>query len=320
MSNKLSPATHLKRMPIKSPSLTLRLIKIILRLTYRKKIRTTAKILKLRKKWEWFSKLLPLAPGVACKPITDASYPAEWLIPHNPPCATILYFHGGGYCLGSHKTHRAFLSYLCQITNARILSFDYRLSPEHPFPAALNDAMEIYTWLHKQKGPSSIYFAGDSAGGGLALALLLASKKEGGTLPKGVICFSPWTDLTHQGKTIETNQATDTLLYGPSLPIVANLYVGNDDPSHPYLSPLYGNLSNLPPIFIQTANEEILLSDSLRLFYKVKESKGLITLEIWKDRFHAWQYLAPLLPEAREALMHVKSFLEQNERTPKRKP
>jgi len=313
MAKKLSPAARLTKVLAKPSSLALRLVKMILRLTFKKKVRDLGKTLKLRKTWERFAYFLHIAPGVTCAPFTHPSCPAEWLIPEKQPLATLLYLHGGAYCLGSRKTHRAFLSHLCHLTNTRILSFDYRLAPEHPFPAALNDAIEMYHWLRKQMGPSSIYIAGDSAGGGLALALLLALKKEAAPLPKGVICFSPWIDLTHQGKTLKTNQKTDPLLYAPSLPVIAKAYIGNEDPSHPHLSPLYGNWHNLPPLFVQAAQEEILLSDSLRLYDKVKNSKGAITLEIWKNRFHAWPYFASFLPEAREAILHVKSFLEENE-------
>lgn len=318
MAKRLSSAARLIRIPATRPSLTLRLVKMILRLTVRKKVRDIGKTLKLRKTWEYFACFLRSAPGVTCTPLTHPSYQGEWLISGEKPFVTILYLHGGGYCLGSCKTHRAFLSYLCHLTNTRILSFDYRLAPEHPFPAALTDAMEMYHWLRKQTGPSSVYIAGDSAGGGLALALLLALKNENAPLPRGTICFSPWIDLTHQGKTLKTNQKTDPLLYAPSLPIVAKLYIGNEDPSHPHLSPLYGDWHNLPPLFVQAAHEEILLSDSLRLYDKVKNSKGAVTLEIWKNRFHAWPYFASFLPEAREAILHAKSFLEENEASYKR--
>ncbi|MBM3468126.1 MAG: alpha/beta hydrolase [Alphaproteobacteria bacterium] len=311
--------SHMKllRIPSKKRRCNLNLIKLLLRLFFKRKVRDKSHILKLRKIWDRCASFFPLAPGVTVTPVSLSSLSAEWITPKTRPIATVLYIHGGGYCLGSLKTYRAFLSYFCTITNTRVLSFDYRLAPENPYPAGLNDALKIYKELLQQSSGSSVYIAGDSAGGGLALALLLLLKEEKIPFPKAVICFSPWLDLTHQGETFITNQEKDILLYAPSLPIVAKLYTADNDPSHPHFSPLRGNLSNLPPLFIQVAQEEILLSDSLRLFDKIKNAEGSLTLEVWENMFHAWPYLAPFLPEAREALMHIKEFLKRNETSKK---
>lgn len=280
-----------------------------IRLTFRRKVRDVQHILRLRKQWEFSSSFVKLKSDVQYNPFHQYGIHGEWLIPNQASKCVILYLHGGGYCLGSLNTHRAFLTYLSDITNACVFHLDYRMAPEHPFPAALKDAVNAYKWLLAQEEDRYIYIAGDSAGGGLALALLLSLRDQHIDLPKGVICFSPWADLTHQGETFQTNQNTDNLLYAPSLPIVAKLYIGDSNPMHPYLSPVFGDYSGLPPIFIQAASSEILLSDSLRIFNKVEVVNGPITLEIWENVFHAWPYTAPFLPEARKALKHVKKFM-----------
>lgn len=297
----------------KSSSLSLLIMQAFLFLISIKNVQGTEKVLKLRQLWKRGTFFFRNAKDVIITPVKHFSFPAECLEPVIQPIATILYLHGGGYCLGSLETHRAFLTYLCHITNTRILSIDYRLAPENPFPAALEDAMEAYRWLRNQKCSSSVYISGDSAGGGLAISLILALKEQHAQLPEGGICFSPWTDLTLQGKTLVTNQKSDRLLKRQYLARVAELYISDQNPSSAYLSPLYGDLRGLPPLFIQVAKEEILLSDSLRLFEKIKKIKGLVTLEIWRNRFHAWPYMAPVLPEAKQSLHHVRKFIEEND-------
>jgi acetyl esterase/lipase len=255
---------------------------------------------------------LKLEPNVFCEPYHHEGIHGEWIIPKSKHTSTILYLHGGGYCLGSMTTHRAYLTYLSAITNARIFHLDYRLAPEHPFPAALDDALEAYVWLVKQQTNLPLFIAGDSAGGGLALATLLALKKRKYKLPSGTICFSPWADLTHQGETLKTNYKTDHLLFAPSLPVVAKLYIRDADATNPYISPVYGDFKDVTPVFIQAGEGEILLSDSLRIFENIQSHNGIVTLEIWQNVFHAWPYAISLLSEAKQAILHVKDFIEPN--------
>ncbi|MDF3034391.1 MAG: alpha/beta hydrolase [Alphaproteobacteria bacterium] len=302
---------HLIDVPSKKPSLTLRMVKLLLAKAPLKNIPPIPRYLStIRKGWEWLSHLLPMSPMVTCTPFSLGSLQAEWVIPRAPDYkATLLYLHGGAYCLGSITTHRSFLTYLSAYTTSRILAINYRLAPEYPFPAALKDALDAYKWLRTQEEEKPIYISGDSAGGGLALALLLTLKDLKFPLPTGTICFSPWIDLTCQPSSLKTHE--DLRRYIPLLSAIANLYTASGKPYHPRISPVYGDFAGLPPLFVQVSRDELLFSDAMRLFEKVKQDNGNIILEAWQNMFHAWPYAASFLPEGREALTHVRKFMEK---------
>lgn len=303
--------SHLVRIPRPKESVTLKLLRFILKNLLLNMSQSPSNIPKIQKMWEMIASFLPISKNVACHPCKIGSLKAEWLIPKTSSYSPIiLYLHGGGYCLGSLNTHRAFLSFLSKITHARVLNIDYPLAPSHPFPAALKHALKAYTWLQKHEEDQSLYVAGDSAGGGLALSLLLALKKKHLPLPKGIICFSPWADLAASREELSAMPSREVIINADSLPSIARLYAGQESLQHPLISPVYDHLNDLPPILIQVASEELLLRDSLRLFKKVKKRNGLIILEIWDSMIHAWTYAAPFLPEAIESLEHVKKFIE----------
>jgi epsilon-lactone hydrolase len=302
---------HIINVPFTPSSHQWRIARSFMKIAFRRKVRDVKHTIQLRTQWERFSFLLKHKEGVQCTSFFSDGIQSEWITPSTNFNSSMLYLHGGGYTLGSLNTHRAYLTYLADTINGRVMHIDYRLAPEHPFPAALEDALQAYKWLIGEETEKPIYIAGDSAGGGLALALLLLLRDLKLPLPKGVICFSPWADLTHQGETFKTNQHTDNLLYAPSLPIVAQQYIGNANPQQAYISPVYGDFTGVPPLLIQVAEGEILLSDSVRVFEKVKQVNGSITLEIWEKAFHAWPYAIPLLPESSKALDHVKKFMEE---------
>ena len=305
---------HLIKVPSQGASFRLKMVKALLKIPIKKRLHTPQNTFKGRKSWEDFASLMSLAPDIKCVPLPHFPIAAEWFLPIlTPACSmmpVILYLHGGGYCMGSIKTHRSFLTHLSHITQTRVFAINYRLAPEHPFPAALEDALHAYKWVLAENPHYPIFIAGDSAGGGLALSLLLALKNEDTALPTGVICFSPWADLAHQGESYHTLKQKDLLLHAPALPPVASMYTGNNNPYNPLISPVYGDFHGLPPLFIQVGSEEILLSDTLRVFEKVKAGGGSITLEIWEGQFHVWPYLACFLPEGKKALRHVKSFID----------
>lgn len=222
----------------------------------------------------------------------------------------LLYFHGGGYYFCSPKTHRPLVFALATRAQMRVFSLDYRLAPEHRFPAALEDALAAYLRLIDDGvRPESIVFGGDSAGGGLALATLVALRDRSAPLPAGAALFSPWTDLAATGETLRTNDGLDPMFAGSALGRAAQFYLGDEVPTHPYASPLYADLHGLPPLFIQVGSTEVLLDDSRRLAEKARLAHVPVELEVWPDMPHVWQLYTPFVPESRQALNRAARFL-----------
>ncbi|KAF1029978.1 MAG: Monoterpene epsilon-lactone hydrolase [Burkholderia plantarii] len=254
-----------------------------------------------------------------CYEADAAPLRGEWLEPaHGEAAATLLYFHGGGYYFCSPHTHRPLVFALAARTGARTFSLDYRLAPEHPFPAAHDDALAAYlALLASGVAPESILIGGDSAGGGLALALLVALRDRGVPLPAGAILFSPWTDLAATGETLRTNDGVDPMFAGAALGRAAELYVGEASPTDPYVSPLYADPAGLPPLFIQAGSTEVLLDDSRRMAERAREAGVSVEFEIWPRMPHVWQMAVPFVPEAGQALDQAAAFAARVlERTP----
>ncbi|WP_321794311.1 alpha/beta hydrolase [Caballeronia sp. J97] len=242
---------------------------------------------------------------------TDAPLRGEWLTPPTNPRATILYLHGGGYYFCSPRSHRAITFGLAERSNARVFSLDYRLAPEHRFPAALDDSVAAYRRLLEDGvSAQSIAIAGDSAGGGLALATLLALRDAGDPLPAAAVVFSPWTDLTSGGESMRTNEGRDPMYHASIFPRVAAQYLGAGDARNPYASPIFGEFEGLPPLLIQVGDTELLLDDSTRVAAKARAAGVRVELEIWRDVPHIFQIWSPFMPEARDALAHAASFIE----------
>ena len=236
---------------------------------------------------------------------------AEWVIPEGAPSnLAILYFHGGGFVMGNARSHRGIVSGFMKRLGIRALVFDYRLAPEYPAPAAVNDSADIYRWLLKEGyKPENIAFAGDSAGGGVALGALLKLKDEGTPLPAAYAGFSPCVDMTISGESHRTRAKADPCTPEGMTQTYLGYYVGEGDPRHPYASPLFGDLSNLPPTIIQVGNDETLRDDSTRFAEKAKEAGVQVQIKVWKGMFHCFPLLAPMFPEATEALDEVCVFL-----------
>jgi len=236
----------------------------------------------------------------------------EWLEADPPQQTTILYLHGGGYYFCSPRSHRTIVFALATRARARVFSLDYRLAPEHRFPAALDDAVAAYRQLRADGVPAqSLVVAGDSAGGGLALASLLALRDAGDALPACALLFSPWTDLASTGASIRTNDGRDPMFFGASLGRAARLYLGDADATNPYASPLYGRFDGLPPLLIQVGDTEVLLDDSTRIAEKARAAGVAVDFGIWPKVPHGFQLCAPFMPEANRALEHAARFIQR---------
>lgn len=222
---------------------------------------------------------------------------------------TILYLHGGGYVIGSNTGYREFAARLARATGARVCVLNYRLAPEHPFPGALDDAVAAYRWLRSQGIPSSqIIIAGDSAGGGLTLATLLALRDAGDELPAGAVCFSPWTDLAGTGSTLAPGVVDDPLVSAAAIGGMASMYAGADT-RNPLVSPLYGDFQGLPPLLIQVGTREVLLDDSRRTAAKARAAGVSVDYFEGEDLIHVWPVLAATAPESAAALEAVGRFV-----------
>lgn len=237
--------------------------------------------------------------------------PSEWVIPAGAGNKRIiLYLHGGAYNAGSIHSHRALAANIAYAAHARALTIDYRLAPEHPYPAALVDAFSAYKWLLELGIRSEqIVVAGDSAGGGLTIALLVALRDRKQPMPAAAVILSPWTDLSASGESWQENARVDYLIHGTKLKEAARLYLRNTPPQTPLASPVYANLDGLPPLLVQVGSEEVLLSDSLRLAENARLSGVDVTLEVWEGMQHVWQFAASFIPEARQAIEKIGKFI-----------
>jgi acetyl esterase/lipase len=236
----------------------------------------------------------------------------EWITPRKVTGGrVILYLHGGYYLSGSVKSHRNLAGNIAIAAQARALIIGYCLAPENPFPTALNNALTAYSWMLAQGiSPSQIFLAGDSAGGGLALALLLALSDQGSALPAGAVCLSPATDLTRSDENWKADAKKELVLNPYMARQIRPLYLRGHDPSDPLASPVYGDLHGLPPLLIQVGSDEVLLSDSTLFAKRAKEAGVDVTLEVWPGMQHVWQFTASYLPEGREAIERIGEFIK----------
>jgi len=235
--------------------------------------------------------------------------PGRWIeAPGARADACIVYYHGGGYVMGSLDTHQELMSRLSRICQARVLGVDYRLAPEHLYPAAVEDGVKSYKWLLAQGvSPARIMLAGDSAGGGLVLATLLSLRQEQTALPAGGILFSPWTDLTGSGDSVESRAEADPMITGKVLGEIAATYCGETNRAEPLVSPVFADLAGLPPLLVQVGDAEILLDDATRLAANAEAAGVEVVYQAWDEAFHVFQAI-PHLPEAAEALEQVGNF------------
>jgi acetyl esterase/lipase len=223
----------------------------------------------------------------------------------------ILYLHGGGYVACSPLTHRPITATLARLTGRRVLALDYRLAPEHRFPAALADSVAAYRWLiERGVAPETIALAGDSAGGGLVLATMVRARDEGLSLPAAGVCFSPWVDLSGGAEALPDTAARIGALSAESVAAFAAIYLGDTSPQHPHASPLFADLHGLPPVLIQAGAGEFLVHDARRVHARILAAGGVCTLSIFEDVPHAWQIFEGYIPESHQALEQAATFIE----------
>jgi len=264
----------------------------------------------LREETRTAGALTPLPENTKFKRILVGNIYAEWITCGDVDTdKTFMFIHGGGYYRGSIAATRATVARISAEAKVRCLSIEYRLAPEHPFPAAIDDTYTAYNWLIKEgMNPKNIIVSGQSAGGGLCLALLLKIKENNGIQPKGAVALSPWTDLSQSGKTMITNANIDPVISKKYLDRMANLYLSKASNTSSLASPLYGDLSGLPPMLVQVGSCETMLDDSKRFVEKAKEAKVDIQIEIWEDMFHGWHGSAHILKDAEEAIKSIGLF------------
>jgi monoterpene epsilon-lactone hydrolase len=265
----------------------------------------------IRKAFDEMLMQSPVPPGVRFEQETVGGIPASWCIPeHAVPERALLYLHGGGYVIGSSKGYRAMGSEFASRLNTRVLIPDYRRAPENPFPGAVDDAVSVYRALIDNRiPPKSIAIAGDSCGGGLTVASMMAIRDQGLPLPAAAAVISPWVDLEVKSESFVTKAAEDPLLEADGLRGMAAAYLGSTSPRTPLASPLYGNFAGLPPLLIQVGSAEILLDDATRLAARAGAAGVKVRLDIWPEMFHVWHTQAWQLDEAREALDDAAAFL-----------
>jgi acetyl esterase/lipase len=259
------------------------------------------------------SKFTKIPEGVTIKEQVIDGIKSEWLIPETAnPEKVIMYVHGGGYVSGSCNDHRGLIAKFAKYTGIQNLLYEYRLAPEYPFPAALDDSVKVYKWLLAEGfKPENILIAGESAGGGLCLAILLALKEQGIPMPVAAVAISPWTDLTCSSDSYRTrNKKSLAPLY--SWTVFSNHYVGNDKHNNPLISPLFGDLTGLPPIFINSGESDELFEDGEKFYLKAKEAGVDIQFRAGKNMVHCYPVLAPMFKEATEAMNEIVAFIRKH--------
>jgi len=257
---------------------------------------------------------LPLDDDIETERVGANGVAAEWIsAPESQADRVILYLHGGGYLFGSVRTHRVMLAHMARAAKARVLALDYRLAPEFPFPAPVEDSVSVYRWLLEQGiSAEKMAIGGDSAGGGLTVAALVALRGVGEPMPAAGICISPWADMESTGGSMTSNAEADPSVSKERLLKIAQVYLAGKAPRAPLASPIHADLTGLPPLLLQVGGIEVLLDDSNLLKARAKEAGVPVEMEVWDDMPHVWHHYAPILPEARQAIGKIGEFVLQH--------
>jgi len=261
----------------------------------------------------WFLNLVKATPVPEAAKLESSTcpVPAYWIQPEGADMGrVILYAHGGAYVLGSSETHLELVHRFAKATGARALSVDYRLLPENPYPACIDDMLDAYRYLLKEGfSPQRIALAGDSAGGGITLSTALRIRDEGLPTPGCLVCFSPWTDFTASGESIQTNGQFDKMVDARLLPMLVQIILNGRDPVAS--SPLFADLSKLPPLFLQAGTSEVLFDDARRLAQRYEEAGSTVVFEPWEGMTHVFQAFPTFVPEAIEAIERAGAFVRE---------
>ena len=267
-----------------------------------------------RERLDEVGSIWPAADDVSLSSVDLDGVPGEWSIaPGSGATGVLLFFHGGGYCSGSILSHRRMVTEAGRAAGTRTLAVGYRLAPEHPFPAAIDDALTVWRYVRRQGvAAGRISVGGDSAGGGLTVALISRLRDAGEALPGCAWLVSPWTDLTMSGETLATKDAIDPIIHKSYLGELADAYLpAGTDRKDPQVSPLYADLKGLPPTLIQVGSAETLLADATRFAAAAGAADVRVTLEIWPHMIHAWHLWNAHLEPGRRALAHAGSFIHE---------
>ena len=268
----------------------------------------------MRRGFERLMDRFSMDEGVECERVNAGGVAAEWLTAAGSDSGrAVVYVHGGGYVIGSVRTHRVMMGKLAKACAGRVLGLEYRLAPEHTFPAPIEDTLAAYQWLLSSGyDPARIAIAGDSAGGGLTVAAMIGIRYSGLPMPGAAVCFSPWVDLEGVGESMTSKAEDDPVVQREGLTFMAQAYLGDRDTRAPLAAPLYADLAGLPPTLVQVGSAETLLDDSTRLAELARAAQVDVELDVWEDMIHVWQLFAPVLPEGQEALDQAGAFIKKH--------
>ncbi len=264
-----------------------------------------------RARFEKMGAFLGGAPDAKCETVDVDGVPAEWVSAAGADTSrAVLFLHGGGYVIGSLNTHRRLAFDISAASGARVLLLDYRLAPEHPFPAAVDDAATAWRWLLKQGFTADkLSIAGDSAGGGLTIATLVNLRDQKLALPACAVAISPWVDLEGVGTSMTARAGADPMVQKPGLTWMADLYLAGKDARTPLAAPLHADLSGLPPILVQVGTAETLLDDSTRIAERLHNAGGEVKLSVWPNMLHVFPLFAPILSEGMDGCREIGAFM-----------
>lgn len=275
----------------------------------------SARIEAVRRRGVWCAKwLIRPIKGTTVRPVSEGGVRGEWVLaPGVRENRAIFFVHGGGFIIGSPAIYRNLVSRLSLAAGCAVFSVDYRLAPEHPYPAPLNDVLEAWRWMTSASlKPDQIAAAGDSAGANLVLATLMRLSGAAEPLPAAVVTMAPWTDLSVSGNSVAKNRLADPYIPAKMLRPVARAYLQGADPVLPETSPLFGDISRFPPMLVHVGSTEVLLDDALRLVDAAKQAGVEVTLKIWHDLPHVFQLFAPFVPEGRQSLEELGGFIQRH--------
>ena len=272
----------------------------------------TQDVIESRARFEKMGGFLGGAPDAKCEQVDVDGVPAEWVsAPDVDGSRAVLYLHGGGYAIGSINTHRRLAFDISAASGARVLLLDYRLAPEHPFPAAVDDAATAWRWLLKQGfANTKLAIAGDSAGGGLTIATLVNLRDRKLGLPACAVAISPWVDLEGVGTSMTARSEQDPMVQKAGLGWMADMYLAGKDARTPLAAPLHADLKGLPPVLVQVGTAETLLDDATRIAERLHSAGGEVKLSVWPNMLHVFPLFAPILTEGRDGCVEIGQFIK----------